>query len=187
MSATARLTKNVLVPVRDLARPPRLSLMPTPARRGLPRWMLTVGGVIGAVLVAQLSLTIALSQGAYETDELEAQQVHLQRTETALEEQLATVESPQNLTAQAGALGLAQASEMHSINESTGQVTVVGGPNRAKANPQLVGNQALNPTQPNAANPNVVPAAPLVNGVSSQGAAAAPVPSVSELASPTTR
>lgn len=187
MSATARLAKNALAPVREIARAPRLTLVQAPARRRMPRWMLAVGALVFGVVGAQLGLTIALSQGAYEADKLEAQQLQLERTQTALEEQLATVESPQNLTTQAGSLGLAQATEMRSINETTGQITVVGGPNRSKPNPQLVGNQALNPTQPNAANPNVVPAAPLTNGVSQPGAASAPVPSVSELASPTTR
>ncbi|CAG7845737.1 Cell division protein FtsL [Pseudoclavibacter triregionum] len=157
-----------------------------PSRRTM-RGLTLAGVIIGAVMLLQLVLTIAISQGAYEAEALEVQQVELDRQATSLEEQLSTVESPQNLTAQATALGMAPATQMQAIDPATGQTTTIGGSRLVTVNPALVGNEALNPTQPNAANPNVVPAAPIANGVSPDGSATAAVASVTDLASPTTR
>lgn len=191
MSAAARLAAPARRPARreqDAAPARRLRLVPQIERaRGSMRWFGIAGAVIGAAMLVQLVLTIVISQGAYEAESLEAEQVQLQREATALEEQLSTVESPQNLTAQAQALGLQQATQMSAVDPATGQVVVVGGAARANPNPALVGNEALSPTRPNAANPNVVPAAPIPNGVSPDGSAAAPVPSATEIAAPTTR
>lgn len=166
----------------------RLRLVPQIERmRGSMRWVGIAGAIVGIAMLAQLVLTIVISQGAYEAESLEGERLQLERESTALEEQLSTVESPQNLTAQATALGMQPSSQMQAIDPVTGQVIEVGGAARATPNPALVGNEALTPTQPNAANPNVVPAAPVANGVSADGTATAPVPSATELAAPTTR
>lgn len=144
--------------------------------------------VMGAVLLVQLVLSTLIAQGAYEVDALEAQQTSLQREETALAEEVGALSSPQNLAAQATAQGMVPGVDFAYLDTTTGQIA--GGTTEQTASqpidPTLVGNQALVPTEPNAANPNVVPT-PAPGGVSPDGQAPADVPSATGLESPTTR
>ena len=67
--------------------------------------LVTVGGLF-ALFIAQLLLSIVVSQGAYSIATLQTQQRDLGRQEQALSEQLDLLASPQNLATQAESLGM---------------------------------------------------------------------------------
>jgi len=67
--------------------------------------LVTVGGLF-ALFIAQLLLSIVVSQGAYSIASLQTQQRDLGRQEQALSEQLDLLASPQNLATQAESLGM---------------------------------------------------------------------------------
>ena len=77
-------------------------------RRARPRAVYAVVGVLGvfAILLAQLMLSIVLSDGAYRITALEAQQLELDRTAQSLGERLNVLDSAQNLAANAESLGM---------------------------------------------------------------------------------
>lgn len=98
----------------ETPRTPRRSLRPVEVaptreqRRARPRALaatIAVSGVF-AILLAQLMLSIQLSDGAYRITAAEAQLVELSRSAQVLSEDLARLESPQNLAAQAESLGM---------------------------------------------------------------------------------
>jgi hypothetical protein len=77
-------------------------------RRTKPRLVyaiIAVGG-IAVIVAAQLLLSIAVAQGAYEIDSYQVQQASLAREEQKLSEDLDRVQSPQFLAANAEALGM---------------------------------------------------------------------------------
>lgn len=77
-------------------------------RRARPRTvyaLVTVSGLF-VILMAQLLLSIVLSNGAYQISALQAQQTELSRDAQTYSEQLDVLKSPQNLSAQAEALGM---------------------------------------------------------------------------------
>ncbi|MHB1234045.1 MAG: hypothetical protein ACYCZK_00015 [Microbacteriaceae bacterium] len=77
-------------------------------RRARPRLVYAVVTALGlfAILMAQLLLSIVVSQGAYTISSLQLTQKGLTRSEQALSDQLAVLNSPQNLASQAEALGM---------------------------------------------------------------------------------
>jgi hypothetical protein len=77
-------------------------------RRARPRTVyavIVVGGLF-VVLLAQLLLSIGLSDGAYAIQSLQQQQRELERTHQALTEDVDRLSSPQNLARNAQALGM---------------------------------------------------------------------------------
>lgn len=77
-------------------------------RRARPRTvyaLVTVAGLF-AILMAQLLLSIVLSNGAYQISALQTQQTELSRDAQTYTEQLDVLKSPQNLSARAEALGM---------------------------------------------------------------------------------
>ena len=77
-------------------------------RRGRPKVMYAVTAVagIGAIVVAQLLLSVGISQGAYTISTLQSQKVELGRTAASINEDLVRLSSPQSLAANAAALGM---------------------------------------------------------------------------------
>jgi len=77
-------------------------------RKARPRSFYAVVAVVSvfALLLAQLMLSIVLSNGAYEISDLQTEQKQLARTEQALSEQLDLLASPQSLAARAETLGM---------------------------------------------------------------------------------
>jgi hypothetical protein len=77
-------------------------------RRARPRALAATIAVSGVfvILLAQLMLSIQLSEGAYRITAAEGQLVELNRSAQVLSEDLARLESPQNLAAQAESLGM---------------------------------------------------------------------------------
>lgn len=77
-------------------------------RRARPRAVYAIVSTAGAfaILLAQLLLSIALSDGAYRIAALQATAVELDRNAQVLTESLDTLRSPQNLAANAESLGM---------------------------------------------------------------------------------
>jgi hypothetical protein len=93
-------------------------------RRARPKLVYALGavGVIFAIFLAQLLITIALSGGAYTITDLQSTEQSLGRTSSALDEKLATLDSSQNLQANALALGMVNSSQAAFLRLSDGAV-----------------------------------------------------------------
>jgi len=94
---------------REEQHPRQIEIVSTRAqRRARPRVVYavaTVGGLF-ALFIAQLLLSIVISDGAYEISSLRVEQRNLTRTEQNLGEKLDLLASQQNLATQAEALGM---------------------------------------------------------------------------------
>ncbi|MGV8885063.1 MAG: hypothetical protein ACOH1T_05680 [Microbacteriaceae bacterium] len=77
-------------------------------RRSRPKIVYALATIAGlfAVLLAQLLLSIAVSDGAYEISALRVEQRNLTRVEQSLAEQVELLASPQNLATRAEGLGM---------------------------------------------------------------------------------
>lgn len=133
-------------------------------RRARPRtvYAITAVSALLVIVVTQLLLSIGVSQGAYQLSSLQTKQTELQRSYQAASEDLNRLTSPQNLAANANALGMVSNSNPAYLRLSDG--TVLGAPVAANgAAGTVTGGQG-----------NLVPNAQL-NGVplvAGQGAAA---------------
>ncbi|MCD5347362.1 hypothetical protein PX701_07220 [Agromyces sp. H3Y2-19a] len=118
---------------------------PEPGRRAKPTLAYAIIAVAGvaAIVVAQLLLSIAITQGAYDIDHAQMQQTKLDRQEQQLREDLDRVESPQYLAANAEALGMVPNASPVLLKLSDGSVS--GDPTPARA-----GAEASGPLVPNA-------------------------------------
>jgi len=118
-------------PARNPAPRRHLEVAPTRAqRRARPRLLpavVTVAG-IGAILLAQLLLSIVLADGAYRIAGLQTEQRDLQRQEQALREQLGVLSSTQNLIANAEHLGMVASGNPAFLDLSTGTVSGIPTP-----------------------------------------------------------
>ena len=90
--------------------------------------IIAVAGV-AMIIVAQLLLSIAVTQGAYEVDALQIAQSKLARQEQQLREDLDRVQSPQYLAANAEALGMVPNADPVYLRLSDG--AVLGQPSAA--------------------------------------------------------
>ncbi|GAB3617631.1 hypothetical protein GCM10027416_21880 [Okibacterium endophyticum] len=110
-SATARKhsLSPVPAPVRAPSAPSRIRAVPAaPATRTRPKLVyaiIVIGGVLG-IVVAQLLLSVGISQGAYDVSSLQSRQTELDWQKQALAEEVAHISSPQYLAANAQALGM---------------------------------------------------------------------------------
>ena len=93
-------------------------------RRARPKLVYALGatGVLFAIFLAQLLITIALSSGAYTISGLQSTQQDLGRTASSLGEKLDTLGSSQNLQANALALGMVSSSQAAFLRLSDGSV-----------------------------------------------------------------
>jgi len=114
-----------------------------------------IAGVL-AIVVTQLTLSVGLSQGAFEIESLQSAQKELDRTNQTLSEQMDKLSSPQNLASQAETLGMVSNSAPVYLRLSDGAVlgspapaaaaaTVTGGGNLI-ANSLLAPSTAVSPT-----------------------------------------
>ncbi|MCU1576895.1 MAG: hypothetical protein JWP70_1599 [Leifsonia sp.] len=176
-------------------RPSHLEVVTTRSqRRARPRpvyALVTVGTLLG-IVVAQLLLSIAVSQGAYQIGSLQSTQKALQRSYQAATEDLNRVSSPQHLADAANALGMVSNSNPVYLRLSDGAIlgtptpaaatagTVTGGqgnlvPNSLLAGVPLPGVPAAGSSAPSAAAPTAAPGATAGNPVAT-GAPAKPTP-----------
>lgn len=79
-------------------------------------------GVVLAILATQLGLSIAVSQGAYETRALEIEQRDLARVERVLAQNVDRLASPQNLAENAATLGMVQNARPAALRLSDGAI-----------------------------------------------------------------
>jgi hypothetical protein len=105
--------------------PRRVQIVTTRAqRRARPKLVYALGatGVLFAIFLAQLLITIALSGGAYTITGLQSTEQNLGRTASSLGEKLDTLGSSQNLQANALALGMVSSSQAAFLRLSDGSV-----------------------------------------------------------------
>ncbi|MCU1544991.1 MAG: hypothetical protein JWP30_91 [Homoserinimonas sp.] len=100
------------------------------ARPRLAYALIIVIGLFG-VLVAQLLLSIALADGAYQISALQTQQKELSRDRQVVTEELNVLNSPQNLAARAESLGMVSNTSAVFLNLADG--SVMGAPAAATA------------------------------------------------------
>lgn len=166
--------------------PRRLRPAPVGAVRSKPRLayaVIALGGV-AVIIVAQLLLSIAVTQGAYDIDALQTRQAVLAREEAKLAEDLDRVESPQFLATRAESLGMVPNSNPVLLRLSDGAVLgqPTAAPGGASASAPLVPNALIDGVPP-AAGP---PAGETPNGGTPDpaGGAAAEVPAGVPVAPP---
>ncbi|OII26840.1 hypothetical protein [Curtobacterium sp. MCBA15_013] len=130
MSTNLALVDPAVVPSRAPRptrqnRPELVEVTPTKAqRRARPRIAYAVVAVaaLGILLLAQLGISMVLSQGAYTLNSLSAEQTNLSRTQQSLSEELRILDSPQNLARNAQALGMIANSTPVYLDPKTGRV-----------------------------------------------------------------
>ncbi|MBT2503989.1 hypothetical protein [Curtobacterium sp. ISL-83] len=131
MSTNLALVDPVVVPSRaprpstGRGRPELVEVTPTRVqRRARPRIAFAVIAVaaLGILLLAQLGISMVLSQGAYTLSSLSAQQTKLSRTQQSLSENLRVLDSPQNLARNAQSLGMIANSTPVYLDPKTGRV-----------------------------------------------------------------
>ncbi len=96
-------------PETSAPQPRHIAIVPTRAqRRTRPKsvYAVTAVATIFGLLLAQLVLSIVLSDGAFQIADLQAQQRSLSRTQGDLSEKLDVLSSPQNLASAAQGLGM---------------------------------------------------------------------------------
>ena len=79
---------------------------------------------LGAIVAAQLGMSVALSDGAYQLQGLQVEHAQSQRTQQSLQERMSALASPQGLATGAEALGMENGGERRYIELATGAVTV---------------------------------------------------------------
>lgn len=133
---TALPAQSAPAPRRTPAPAPQRRLRPAPeprTGRGRPRlaYAIIAVGAVAVIVVAQLLLSIALAQGAYDIDRLQLRQAVLAREEQKLAEELDRLESPQYLAMNAEALGMVPNTAPVYLRLSDG--AVLGEPTAASA------------------------------------------------------
>lgn len=135
------------IPARDTK--PDLRIVPQTNRRAGRKLSPLMGaltgvGLILAILFAQLGLSIAVSEGAYEARALQLELRDLTRVERVLSQNTAKLSSPQNLADNAAQLGMVQNSTPATIRLSDGAVLgALSGPT-AEVSSNSVPNATLN-------------------------------------------
>jgi hypothetical protein len=139
-------------------------------RQARPRivYALSAVAAMATIVVAQLLLSVAISQSAYEISTLQDRQVELGRTAESVGEELVRASSPQSLAANAAALGMVSNSNPVYLRLSDG--AVLGAPQEAKGTPAggetlvpnslLAGSQLVTALPPAGAQGTGVPAGP---------------------------
>ena len=109
-------------------------------RKARPRSFYAIVAVtsVFVLFLAQLMLSIVLSEGAYEISDLQSEQKQLARTEQALSEQLDLLASPQSLATKAESLGMVVGTNLPAtLTLSTGVLS--GTPTAAAGNVGAIG------------------------------------------------
>ena len=128
MSSTLAIDLPAFIPAEVEAAPCHIEIVSTRSqKRARPRVVYALIAVTGlfVILMAQLLLSIWLSDGAYQISGLQQSQRDLSRDQQALAESLNVLQSPQNLAGQASALGMVM------NTGSQGFLSLSGGVSRA--------------------------------------------------------
>jgi len=115
-------------------------------RRARPKvaYALVATAALFVLLLTQLGISIALSDGAYQISALQSEQTELARDQQKFAEQLDVLSSPQNLANNADALGMVRNSNPVYLDLSTGAVHGVPAP--AEAGPDGTGDNLIGNT-----------------------------------------
>ncbi len=115
-----------------------------PQRRARPRAAHAIATIVGvfAILLAQLMLSIVLSDGAYRISALETQRVELDRAAQVLTESIDALRSPQHLAMNAESLGMVANSSPAYLRLADGHV--LGAPVAAGAGSGLFDGTSAN-------------------------------------------
>ncbi|WP_210505325.1 hypothetical protein [Naasia sp. SYSU D00057] len=143
--STALATAPLRRPSSPGARPnvepaPSIEIVPgRDQRRARPRvvYASVVVGGLGALMLSQLLMSIALSDGAYAIDSLQREHKEQSRVVQQLNEELGRLSSPQNLAVNAEALGMVQNTNPVWLRMSDG--AVIGTPAAATAGAGVIG------------------------------------------------
>jgi hypothetical protein len=175
MSAVSATFSPDFHPVRPARERPQLR--PVPEGRTRPRLAYAITALAGivAIVIAQLLLSVAMTEGAYEIDGYKVTQAQLDRESQVLREQIDALESPQFLAANAEALGMVPNAVPVYLRLSDGAVlgqptAAVGGavgaagsvPNSLITDAPLVTEQPAGETGGDAAATEAVAAAPVL-------------------------
>lgn len=97
-----------VAPEQQPARERHLRALPAVAPRRAPRLVHGIVGLVGlaGIIVAQLGLSVVISEGAYRLSALQGESTALARTEQTLAEQIAVLSSPQHVAVAADELGM---------------------------------------------------------------------------------
>lgn len=138
------------LPSRDERRRGLLAPVDTPIGRKQRPKLLYAGIAVGAlavIVVAQLALSIAVSNGAYRLSSLQQQQKQISRDYQASSEAADKLASPQNLAANASALGMVTNGSPVYLRLSDGQV--IGSPTPATGSAAKASGTTVTPLVPN--------------------------------------
>lgn len=130
--------------------PRRLDVVPTRnQRKARPKsfYAIVTVSCLFAILVAQLLLSIVVSDGAYQISALQQEQKELSRDHQTLLEQLNVLQSPQHLAANAEQLGMVTNSNTAYLRLSDG--AVLGNPRAATASGSIMQGADGGPLVPN--------------------------------------
>lgn len=173
-------------------RPELVEVAPTKAqRRARPRIAYAVVAVaaLGVLLLAQLGISMVLSQGAYTLSSLGAEQTALSRTQQSLSEELRVLDSPQNLARNAQSLGMIANSTPVYLDPKTGQVfgtPTPAAPDEATASSDNQVPNALLDQVPLAAKSGDTAASKETGGAADASATSAPATDASSTSAPST-
>lgn len=109
--STAAVIDIHALPTRPAQQPERerhLRALPAIAPRRAPRLVHGVVALVGltGIVIAQLGLSVAISEGAYRLSALQGESTALARTEQTLAEDIAVLSSPQHVAVAADGLGM---------------------------------------------------------------------------------
>ncbi|TFC79719.1 hypothetical protein E3T23_10745 [Cryobacterium cheniae] len=179
--------------IAPVAEPRHIEIVsPRSQRHARPKIVYALSAVTGvaAIVLAQLLLSVGISQSAYEVSRLQASQVELGRTAESVTEDLVRVSSPQSLAANAEALGMVSNSNPVYLRLSDG--AVLGAP--ASASGSQAGTASLVPNSLLAGVPlvtdlpqNTGQGASVGGSTTERPAAVAPAAESNALPTPTTR
>jgi hypothetical protein len=176
-----------VTPIPQPARAPRpapVEIVTTRAqRRARPRiaYALVATAALFLLLLGQLAISIALSDGAYTISDLQAEKTELTRDQQKYSEQLDVLSSPQNLANNAERLGMVRNSNPVYLDPATGVVHGVPAPadGAADGTDNLIPNTLLDGvplvTQPPASTSAEAGASP-ESGAAAGAAAEVPAP-----------
>jgi hypothetical protein len=126
MSNTLAIDLAAFDPVELASHPRHIEIVSTRGqKRARPRVLYALVAVVGlfVILVAQLLISIWLSNGAYQISGLQQTQRELARDQQALAESLNVLQAPQNLAGRASALGMVMNTGSQGFLSLTGGVT----------------------------------------------------------------
>ena len=126
MSSTLAIDLPAFVPAQVEVAPRHIEIVSSRSqKRARPRMVYALVAVAGlfVILMAQLLLSIWLSDGAYQISGLQQTQRELSRDQHALAESLKVLQSPQNLAGQATALGMVMNTGSQGFLSLSGGVT----------------------------------------------------------------